>query len=144
MTNFDSPAELLHYGRKGMKWYQHIFGDKGSTSGNKGKSGKTDDEEKSGSSKSSSSSGKRPMHNMSNEELQNAIDRLNLEKRYKELMQSVNPPPSRRGKKFVTDVLEKSGKNIGEQLVTYAMGTMINKSAGKEIVNPKKGQKDKK
>ena len=41
------------------------------------------------------------------------------------------------------DVLEKSGKNIATQAVTYAMGNMVNKIAGSDVVNPKKGQKDK-
>ena len=40
-------------------------------------------------------------------------------------------------------ILEQSGKNIGGQLATYAMGTAVNKMAGSQIVNPKKGQKDK-
>ena len=50
---------------------------------------------------------------------------------------------SSRGKSFVSDILEKSAKNIGTQAATYAMGAAINKMAKKEIVNPKKGQKDK-
>ena len=42
-----------------------------------------------------------------------------------------------------TSSLEKAGKNIGSQLATYFAGELTNKVAGKEIVNPKKGQKDK-
>ena len=26
MWNYNYPDELYHYGRKGMRWYQHIFG----------------------------------------------------------------------------------------------------------------------
>ena len=61
--------------------------------------------------------------------------------KYKE--PAANPKKPSRGKDFVMDVLEKSGKNIATQLTTYAMGAAVNKVAGKEIVNPKKGQKDK-
>ena len=50
-----------------------------------------------------------------------------------------------KGKAFVQNVLETSGKNIATQLTTYAMGTLVNKyiGKGKQLVNPKKGQKDK-
>lgn len=41
------------------------------------------------------------------------------------------------------DILEKSGKNIATQFVTYAMGAAVNKIAGTDVVNSKKGQKDK-
>lgn len=78
---------------------------------------------------------------LSDDELRARISRLELEKRYKELAR--NPTKKSKGKDFVMDVLEKSGKNIATQLSTYAMGSLVNKLAGQEIVNPKKGQKDK-
>ena len=67
-----------------------------------------------------------------------------MERKYKDLVQSSQAKKEvSRGKKFITEVLESSGKNIATQLATYAFGTMVNKVAGEEIVNPKKGQKDK-
>ena len=83
---------------------------------------------------------------MSDDELNAAINRLSLEKRYADLVKSMNvtePKKKNRAVEFITDVLEKSGKNLAPQLLTYAGGTLINKVAGKDIVNPKKGQKDK-
>ena len=46
------------------------------------------------------------------------------------------------------DVLEQSGKNIATQATTYLMGTATNKlfekfGFGPDVINPKKGQKDK-
>ena len=41
------------------------------------------------------------------------------------------------------DVIEKSGQNIASQVATYVLGTAVNKIAGSDIINPKKGQKDK-
>ena len=79
----------------------------------------------------------------SDEELRQAISRLEMEKRYKELERSANPQKNNDGKKFVENILRKSGENIATQFTTYAMGTLVNKIAGSEIVNPKKGQKDK-
>ena len=80
---------------------------------------------------------------MTDDELRAHISRLEMEKKYKDLLKSENHSRQSRGKSFVSDILEKSAKNIGTQAATYAMGAAINKMAKKEIVNPKKGQKDK-
>ena len=42
------------------------------------------------------------------------------------------------GKRFVTQVLENSGKVVATQLSTYVMGNMVNKVAQKNIINVKK------
>lgn len=76
---------------------------------------------------------------LSDAELKRRIDRLEMEKKYKNLKkEEVNA-----GAKIAANILKKSGENIGQQLVTYALGTAVNKVAKKNIVNPKKGQKDK-
>lgn len=80
---------------------------------------------------------------LTDDELKSRISRLELEKRYKDLEKSSEQTKSKKGKEFVIDVLEKSGKNIATQFATYAIGTAVNKLAGTDIVNPKKGQKDK-
>lgn len=93
---------------------------------------------------------KKTVSDMSEEELRSAISRMKLEKEFKTLMQEKNPPKSRKGRDFVTKMFEKSADNIGTQLTTYAMGSAVNKIAKAlikdldgDIVNPKKGQKDK-
>lgn len=87
---------------------------------------------------------------MSNEELQSAIDRMNLEVQYRSKYSELNPKKVSRGKKLVTDILETSVKNIGTQAATWALGVAVNNvinraTEGKytDAVNPKKGQKDK-
>ena len=91
---------------------------------------------------------KRTIKELSNEELQAKIDRMQLEKRYKDLMKEQAPKQqSSKGKDFVAGILEQSGKNIGSQLSTYLVGKGVNKlfkdAFGEDVVNPKKGQKDK-
>ena len=100
---------------------------------------------------------------MSEAELKERIARLKLEKECKDLEKNTTS----RGKAFVRDVLEASGKNIATQFTTYVLGTAINSIAKKtgyknaekvvkdgegvetvieifeDIVNPRKGQKDK-
>lgn len=138
---------LAHYGILGMKWGVRRTPEQ---LGHKTKSKKAKRSRESPKNSkdrteqtSNPSSARKKLHELSNEELKEAISRLEMEKRYKELARSAEPPKSDAGKKFVENVLKKSGENIATQFTTYMMGAMINKVAGSEIVNPKKGQKDK-
>lgn len=94
---------------------------------------------------------------MSNEEIQAHIDRLNLENKYKELVNKVDPPKekSTEGRDYVLGILKNIGKNtlenIGTQAANHALGSVINKTfkvanndEDNRIVNPQKGQKEKK
>ena len=78
------------------------------------------------------------LRKLSDTELREKIARLELEKRYKELMSPVKPERKKAGRDFVTKIIANSTNNVGQQLVTYAMVAAINNIAGKVIVNPKK------
>ena len=89
---------------------------------------------------------------MTDAELKAKIDRLNLEKEFKKSMTEARGDG---GKKYVTDILKKIGENtmtnLGTQAATHIVGNAINKMAGvsssdavNRIVNPQKGQSDKK
>ena len=103
-------------------------------------------------SRHSESSNSVPKHKsakkMTDEELNAAINRLQLEQRYNQLTAPVNAEKESKGKKWAMDILEKSGTNIATQTMTYVMGTAVNKVLSsivddKQAINPKKGQKDK-
>ena len=89
---------------------------------------------------------------MSNEELQAKIDRMDLEQKYrskmKESASSVSKKEVSKGKQFVNEVITNAGKNVATQAAVWAMGTAVNKAiegvtGEKGAINPKKGQKDK-
>lgn len=127
---------ISHHGILGMKWGIRRYQYKDGTRTPEGKKRLKAAAKESATHENNSKT-------LSDEELKRRISRLELEKRYRDLSRDVNPKQVSKGKKFVMDVLEKSGSNITSQLTTYAMGTIVNKIAGSDVVNPKKGQKDK-
>lgn len=154
-------GELYHSGIKGMKWGVRRYQNK---DGSLTPEGRKRYNKESGESKTETdATKKRSVKKMSDDELKKRIERLKLEQEVKKLESQTTA----RGKAFVMDVLEASGKNIATQLTTYAMGTAVNavaKKAGvkngtktvkdaagaetierifEDIVNPRKGQKDK-
>ena len=136
---------LKHYGILGMKWGIRRFqnNDGTRTAAGKKRYGDGPDLKKTKTEPPK----KKKISELSDEELRQRIQRLEMEKRLKDLTKDDAPKQSK-GKAFVMDVLEKSGKNIATQLTTFVLGTAVNsafKNTFKDdsIVNPKKGQKDK-
>lgn len=123
---------IRHHGIRGMKWGVRRYQNRDGSLTPEGK-------------KRYSDGVTSHVKSMSDQELRDRINRLQLEKQYKSLLEPEGQKKVNKGKAFVQNVLETSGKNIATQLTTYAMGTLVNKyiGKGKQLVNPKKGQKDK-
>lgn len=146
--------ELQHHGILGMKWGVRRTPEqlgRGKGSSVKRKTSAKDRVKKAEETEPK----KKSVTEMSDDELKAKISRLDLEKRYKDLSTSVNPPKSTRGKDFTLRVIEKIGENtlvnLGTQAANTLIGEGINKvfgvdssDAAKRIVNPRKGQIDKK
>lgn len=135
---------LYHHGILGMKWgVRRTEAQLARARGEKPKS-KNSSSNKISAKKTTM---KEDIKSLSNKELQDRIDRINLEQKYRSLTES----DKSKGQKIVHDILknigttslENAGKNIGSQLSTYALGKAVNSLLGDDIVNPKKGQKDK-
>lgn len=120
--------ELYHYGVLGMKWGVR--------------------RKRKSSNVETAKPKKKTLSEMSDDELQSAINRLQIEKKYKGLVSELNPQQESKAKAFIKRVLERSGENIATQTATYVMGKTVNNFLKKiyndpNAINPKKGQKDK-
>ena len=116
----DTDDFLAHYGIKGMRW---------GVRRQRGKNGRV--------STTSRTHYKKPPKNLTNDELQRRIKRMETEKRYNEL----NKRDISTGQKHVGDVLTHIGKGtiqaVGGAVALYAIKTALFKKFGEDKVGPK-------
>lgn len=135
-------SQLYHHGILGMKWGVRRFQNKDGSLTSAGKRHlEQNSKAKQGNNKKkkghTTNKGK-SINELSDDELRKRVNRLELEKRYEALSKKEQKAKMFDGKRFVTQVLEKSGKVVATQLSTYVMGNMVNKVAQKNIINVKK------
>lgn len=135
-------SQLYHHGILGMKWGVRRFQNKDGSLTSAGKRHlEQNSKAKQGTNKKkkghTTNKGK-SINELSDDELRKRINRLELEKRYEALSKKEQKAKMFDGKRFVTQVLENSGKVVATQLSTYVMGNMVNKVAQKNIINVKK------
>lgn len=138
--------ELYHYGVLGMKWgiRRNRSSSSSSSSSSKSKSKssilskfKKTRKPKKSSTTESSSSDKKKITDMTDEELRSAINRMELERRYSDMIAVRSPSEKAARKKaikFVSNVLEKSGEQLATQVVNELGAKAINKAFGYEAV----------
>lgn len=93
----------------------------GGKSKSSGKSGKTGLLKK---GKTKTKSSEEDLSEISSEDLQKRISRIQLENQYRELIKK--PKTVSKGREILNDILETSSKTVGKQLVTYLMGSAVN------------------
>lgn len=119
--------ELMHYGVLGMKW--GVRKDRSSGSG-KGKSKKNSKSKKKSSTKKSITPS---LKSMTDDELRTKIQRMKLEKEYKQFYKELNPEKKKRGKKFVDNTLDELTKKVPEAIGDFgkkATSAALNKRFG--------------
>ena len=129
--------ELMHYGVPGMKWGVRRtpaqLGRK-KTSSSKSlfekKKPKPKPKAKSESSKKETSPKKKSVKEMSDEELNAAISRLQLEQRYKELSPQKVSMGKKIAKTILNDVVVPAATDVGRQMVKSTLARAGNKTLG--------------
>lgn len=150
--------ELKHYGVKGMKWgIRRTPAQLGHTKKKSGDSDGDSEETPKKQKVAKTKSKPKKISEMTDEELNQKIARLELEKKYVELQSSLYPS---KGQSWINKALKQAGesslRNLGEQAFDTLGGEGINRLAaaltGNEnpndpatrIVNPRKRQSAKK
>lgn len=129
---------LCHHGVKGMKWgvrkslkRTSIFSrkKKSSPKNQNGIKGQISPKKKSTNIKK-----------LSDQELQNKVRRLQLEKQYRDLKRDEVST----GRKILGEILKTSGKTLGIQVANYVGGKAINRAFNDEVVKNLGKKKEKK
>ena len=134
--------KLYHFGIKGMRWgvrrYQNPDGSLTNAGKKRLKKGQTSNEETDSSNKSKT----KTVKEMSDDELSQAITRLQLEEKYK----SLSPKNVSKGKEFVdtvaNDVLKPAaidiGKQVAKSLMVKGVNSLVKDESLKVYTNNKK------
>lgn len=132
---------LYHFGIKGMKWgirrYQNKDGSLTAAGKKRYNEGEQSSKEK--SAPSSSSNRSRSISELSDTELRTRINRLNLEKQYRQLLSegvSNDTKQVKEGKSFANEIKDRAVKNvflpaaeeIGRQIVRSKLAEFSNKA----------------
>ena len=128
--------ELYHYGIKGMKWGVKRTAEQLGHTVKSVKSVYDSHKAKKRAKKEAAKAKKRSKitnpKKLTTEELNARIKRLQLEKDYNDLVKDTNR--TRKGKNFVMDILESSGKNLFTQVANHYGAKALNEAIGEDVI----------
>lgn len=132
-------GELYHYGRKGMKWGQNIFAKakarkvskQRAENLKKARAAKAEKQKEAEERAKKVAAGKISAKKMTDKELQDRINRLELEKKYNDALKETKN--ATRGKrfteKFLDSTVDKVAENAGADIVAQSLKVFTAKGA---------------
>lgn len=136
MWKYTYQDELYHYGIKGMKWGVRRTAEQLGHTVKSVKSVYDSHKAKKRAKKEAAKAKKRSKitnpKKLTTEELNARIKRLQLEKDYNDLVKDTNR--TRKGKNFVMDILESSGKNLFTQVANHYGAKALNEAIGEDVI----------
>lgn len=139
--------QIKHYGIIGMKWGVRRFQNKDGSLTSAGRKRYSDDN--TDNELSNSMSKKKNISEMTDDELDVAIRRLEREKRYSSLVSELPQKQISTGKRIadkfmsetVVNIATRSAEEIGTQVAKHILSKAVNKIAKEEIVYPNNKKK---
>lgn len=130
---------LTHYGVLGMKWGRRKQKPSSGSSKTSRREEKklTKESKKRGIVSTVKKTKKVKIKDLSDDELQKKIRRLQMEKQYRDLKKD----EISKGRKIAGQILSNVGVKLGTEVLYNASGMLINKATKKELVNIKKDKK---
>jgi hypothetical protein len=117
---------FAHFGRKGMKWGQHIFSRDQVSTGSSGRSGTSQDHANVvGIKTTAKTSG---VQALSNKQLQEAITRMNLERQFTTLSSGQKNKGGAWAKKFLLNVGQQQAQQAANQIAAKQIAKLLAKT----------------
>lgn len=124
---------IYHYGIKGMKWgVRRTPAQLGHRPKRSIKEALSGIRKKKTETTSRASTGRKPLKEMSDEELRRALNRLDMEKRYSQYMSEASQKKQSRAKKVVADILESGVKTMANKAFEAAARKAFEKAKPEE------------
>ena len=115
--------EIFHYGILGMKW--GVRRTPAQLARARGESPKKTNSGSNASQKTSKSSSKKSVSEMSDSELRERLNRINMEEQYNAAMARRNPAKYQRARKIVEDLAEQTVRRVADRAITKAIDRMF-------------------
>lgn len=126
MWQYNCPDIIQHYGVPGMKWGRRKSSGINSSKSSRSKVQKEVNRAHKAAIKKTKNQKKHPEKGMTDDELKKSLNRLNMEKQYRQLSKDLNPTTVDVGKRYTANIM----KTVGATAVTTTAAITLYNNVG--------------